>query len=80
MDPAIKAKFGNEGRAVRRYAILQDGARAMVEVTNIDVVDPANEGELVHLVGITKNNGTLHDKEFGVTATEALKLQRSVRG
>lgn len=71
--------FWNEGRAVRRYAILQDGARAVVEVTNIDVVDPANEGELVHLVGITKNNGMLHDKEFGVTAAEALKLQRSVR-
>ncbi|CAB9529648.1 Transmembrane protein 43 [Seminavis robusta] len=68
--------FWNEGRAVRRYSILHEGSKAVVEIANINEVDPANEGKLVHLVGTTKNSRPVTDKKFGVTA-DALKLGRT---
>jgi len=83
--------FWNEGRAVKQYAILQDGIQSVVEIDNPALpVDPSKEGKLVHLVGEAKgttmtntsdNSGKLLlDDVFGVQAKsqDTLKLVRDV--
>lgn len=66
--------FWNEGRAVKRYKDLIEGAGAVVSIAS-DRVDPAMEGKLVHLSGETKTQAPLLDEAFGVTA-QAVKLIR----
>lgn len=73
---AFPLLFWNEGRAVERYNSLKEGAGAVISVS-ADRVDPANEGQLVHLTGLATTNETLLDAEFDVSA-QALKLQRDV--
>ncbi|MDP5006397.1 MAG: hypothetical protein NWQ35_11120, partial [Verrucomicrobiales bacterium] len=68
--------FWNEGRAVKRAHDLEEGAGSVVTVTS-DRVDPAMEGNLVHLTGETKTPKLLEDPEFGIAAT-AIKLIREV--
>ncbi len=66
--------FWNEGRAVKRYKDLKEGAGAVVSVS-ADRVDPATEGKLVHLVGETKTTAPLQDADFGISIP-AVKLIR----
>ncbi len=66
--------FWNEGRAVKRYKDLKEGAGAVVSIA-ADRVDPAMEGKLVHLGGDTRTDAPLSDPDFGVSA-EAVKLIR----
>ena len=66
--------FWNEGRAVKRYKDLKEGAAAVVSIPS-DQVDPAMEGKLVHLKGETETGEPLKDEAFGVTA-QAVKLIR----
>jgi hypothetical protein len=73
---AVVLLFWNEGRAVKRANDLEEGAGSVVMVTS-DRVDPAMEGNLVHLTGETKTPGFLEDPEFGIAAT-AIKLIREV--
>lgn len=68
--------FWNEGRAVKQYRTLKEGAGAVVSVT-ADKVDPANEGKLVHVSGPATTTETLKDPEFGVQSV-ALRLVREV--
>ncbi len=69
--------FWNEGRAVKRYKDLKEGAGAVVSVPSSDQVDPVVEGKLVHLTGETKTASPLTDPDFGVSVS-GLKLIRSV--
>ena len=73
---AFPLLFWNEGRAVERYNSLQEGAGVVISIS-ADRVDPANEGQLVHLTGLATTNETLSDAEFDVSA-QALKLEREV--
>jgi hypothetical protein len=66
--------FWNEGRAVKRYEDLQEGAGAVISIAS-DRVDPAMEGKLVHLSGETKTQAPLLDEAFGVNA-QAVRLIR----
>ncbi len=68
--------FWNEGRAVRRYKALSEGAR---EVVSIDAgrVLAEHEGALVHLSGPANTEETLRDPDFGVSV-QAIHLDRSV--
>lgn len=66
--------FYNEGRAVKRYQDLKEGAGAVVAI-EADRIDPAMEGRLVHLSGPTRTEAPLADPDFGVSA-EAVKLVR----
>lgn len=66
--------FWNEGRAVKRYKDLKEGAGAVVSVAS-DQVDPTMEGKLVHMTGETKTKAPLVDEDFGVSV-EAVKLIR----
>lgn len=69
--------FWNEGRAVKRYQTLKEGAGIVVSVA-ADRVDPANEGKLVHMTGQAEAKGVLSDPEFGVSVSNGLKLRRKV--
>lgn len=66
--------FWNEGRAVKRYKDLKEGAGAVVSIGS-DKVDPAMEGKLVHLTGETKTGAPLQDGTFGISVP-AVRLIR----
>lgn len=66
----------NEGRAVKRYKTLKEGAGAVVTVDS-GQIDAAREGELVHLSGFASTEDRPADSEFGVSA-HALMLTRNV--
>ena len=68
--------FWNEGRAVKRYKDLKEGAGAVVSI-DAGKVDAATEKKLVHLSGETATNAPLADTPFGVSAA-GLKLIRDV--
>lgn len=68
--------FWNEGRAVKRYQDLKEGAGKVVSVDSASV-DAANEGQLVHLSGEAKTTGPLSDPVFGISET-AIRLSRTV--
>uniref|UniRef100_UPI004056EC4B TMEM43 family protein n=1 Tax=Candidatus Electronema sp. TaxID=2698783 RepID=UPI004056EC4B len=67
--------FWNEGRAVKEYKTLKEGAGAVVSVP-ADQVDPAREGRLIHLSGKAVTEEILRDPDFFVTAN-ALRLERT---
>jgi len=54
--------FLNEGRAVKRYRALKEGAGSVVSISP-DRVDPAMEGKLVHLTGTATTDEMLSDSE-----------------
>jgi len=66
--------FWNEGRAVKRYKDLKEGAGAVVTIPS-DRIDPAMENRLVHLTGETKTASPLTDPDFGISLS-AVKLLR----
>ena len=68
--------FTNEGRAVRRVRSLAEGGGAVVSVS-ADRVDPAHEGDLVHVSGTAETEELLQDPAFGV-AVFGLHLERRV--
>ncbi|MGR0481437.1 MAG: TMEM43 family protein [Candidatus Electronema sp. V4] len=67
--------FWNEGRAVKDYKTLKEGAGSVVSAP-ADQVDPAREGRLIHLSGKAVTEEILRDPDFGVTAN-ALRLERA---
>lgn len=71
---AVPLLFWNEGRAVKTYKMLQEGAGAVIAVA-ADKVNPGNEGRLVHVSGRATTTETLADTAFGVSAN-ALVLKR----
>jgi len=68
--------FLNEGRAVRRYNALADGAGQVISVPS-QSVDSANEGKLVHVYGKVEGGSPLVDTVFGVSEP-GLQLVRKV--
>lgn len=73
---AVALLFWNEGRAVDRATTLALGADRVISVS-ADSVDPANDGELVHVSGATTLSGSLRDPLFGIDQP-AIRLQRHV--
>jgi hypothetical protein len=68
--------FWNEGRAVKRYKDLKEGAGSVVSVAS-DTVDSASDGKLVHLTGETRVTTPLTDPDFGISVS-GVKLIREV--
>ncbi len=66
----------NEGRAVKVEDSLNEALSKAISVSP-DKIDSANEGKLVHVVGMTVASQTIDDVEFGV-APKALALKRTV--
>lgn len=71
---SVGVLFWNEGRSVKRYKDLKEGAGAVVSVES-NAVDPAMEGKLVHTTGTTETKAPLADGDFGVSEV-AIKLFR----
>lgn len=72
----IVALFWNEGRAVQTARSLAEGAGIVVSVP-AELIDAANEGELVHVTGPVTTEQNPADLSFGITA-EGVRLERSV--
>ena len=68
--------FINEGRAVKTAKSLAEGRGAVISI-DAGTVDPANDGQLVHVTGMAETHDVLTDDIFGVT-TEGLSLIRTV--
>lgn len=75
---AFPVLFNNEGGAVRRAKVLDEGKGAVVSLPSADTVDPANEGKLVHVTGKAVTSDTLKDPDFGVTVQNKIRLARKV--
>ncbi len=58
--------FLNEGRAVKRYKTLKEGAGSVISVS-ADTIDPKNEGKLLHISGPAKTDEILTDGEKSST-------------
>ncbi len=69
--------FWNEGRTVKRYCALEEGASNYV-AANADNPETANDGKLVYVVGEMKTDETLTDAEFPNISVNAIKLGRKV--
>ena len=74
---AFPLLFWNEGRAVKTYKTLKEGAGKVVTIDS-QTVDPANNGKLVHLTGKATTDERLTDDLFDVSAN-AIKLKRQVQ-
>lgn len=73
---AFPLLFWNEGRAVKTYKTLKEGGGAVISVAS-DMVEPANNGKLIHLSDRAFTEEVLTDPVFGV-AENALRLRRKV--
>ena len=73
---AFPILFWNEGRAVREYKTLNEGAGNVITLPQA-TVSAGNEGRLVHVTGWAETDETLVDPEFSV-AVNAIKLRRRV--
>lgn len=74
---ALGAHHYNELSDAQRLSALAVGSELAVEVS-ADVVDPANEGKLIHVTGPAVVREVLTDPEFGVSA-EGAQLTRTVQ-
>ncbi|MCH2175351.1 MAG: TMEM43 family protein [Lentisphaeria bacterium] len=74
---AILALFWNEGRAVKRYKTLKEGAGSFISLSSA-TVDGANDGKLVHVSGSVKTEAPLVDSQLGVEVN-SVKLNRTVQ-
>lgn len=68
----------NEYRAIRVSTMLNKAEEELIEVEPSSAVNPAYEGGLVHLTGVTQSAGPIRDLETGVEA-DALLLRREVK-
>ncbi|MDD4350301.1 MAG: TMEM43 family protein [Opitutales bacterium] len=73
---SIVLLFWNEGRSVKRYKDLKEGAGVVVSVQS-DRVDATLEGSLIHTSGMANTESTLKDPVFDVSVN-ALRLERLV--
>ncbi|HRX36178.1 MAG TPA: TMEM43 family protein [Aestuariivirga sp.] len=69
--------FWAEGRAVKTARALEEGSGLVVSV-DAGSIDPANEGQLVHISGSVVPQGTPADERLGIAADGAVTLARQV--
>ena len=73
---AFPLLFWNEGRAVKRFKTLKEGASSVISISP-EAVQPSNEGKLVHVSGLCTTEEIVYDPELMVSAN-AIKLKRMV--
>jgi len=71
---AFPVLFWNEGRAVKRYQTLNEGAGSVISLPEARVV-PEYDGKLIHVSGRAVTDEIVADPEFAV-AVNAIKLKR----
>lgn len=74
---AIWALVWNEGRSIKAYRALTEGAGVVVTVS-ADEISPSNEGKLIHITGKVTPDGIPTDPEFGISADGAVAIRRDV--
>ena len=74
---AIWALVWNEGRSIKAYRALTEGAGVVVSVS-ADEIMPTNEGKLVHITGKVTPQGVPSDPDFAISADGAVALTRDV--
>lgn len=74
----IPLLFWNEGRAVKTTKALEEGESVCVSIPNVDSVDAANEGKLIHATGTAVTQDQLQDNLFSGISMKAMKLRRNV--
>ncbi|MBW8300661.1 MAG: TMEM43 family protein [Hydrogenophaga sp.] len=74
---AIWALVWNEGRSIKAYRALTEGAGVVVTVS-ADEIAPLNEGKLIHITGKVTPDGIPTDSEFGISADGAVAIRREV--
>jgi len=75
--PSFLLLFWNEGRAVKTFQGLKEGAAAVVSVPP-EAVSPVNEGKLIHTSGPLTTGGPVLDEVFQIQAPDTLRLERLV--
>lgn len=66
----------NEGRAIQTHQSLEKGA-SIVENSDPAVIDPSQDGKLIHFTGETRTPSILTDNTFSISEN-AIKLKRIV--
>ncbi len=74
---AIWALVWNEGRSIKAYRALTEGAGVVVSVS-ADEIAPTNEGKLIHITGTVAPEGVPSDPDFAISADGAVALKRDV--
>ena len=74
---AIVLLWWNEGRAVKVSKMLKAAETECVDVANVDSVDPALEGKLIHATAVAKTDEVLTDPDYGLSVN-AIRLERDV--
>lgn len=74
---AIWALVWNEGRSIKAYRALAEGAGVVVSV-GADEIVPSNEGKLIHITGKVTPEGVPTDPDFAIAADGAVALRRDV--
>ncbi len=69
--------YWNEGRAVRTGDAIHEAQLATVALANIDIIDTAFNGKMVHATGKAVTTDTLKDPATGITIN-AIALTRKV--
>jgi hypothetical protein len=72
---ACLMQFWAEGRSVHRAQALSEGAARVIDV-DASRIDPDNNGKLVHVAGTLETQDTPTDRQLGVTAPKAVRLER----
>ncbi len=73
---AFPVLFLNEGRAVNTSRAIKEGASSVISTT-ADDVDPADDGQFIHLTGLATTDAVLNDEFFGVSVN-AIRFERRV--
>ncbi len=73
---SIPVLWMNEGRAVKTYKALKEGAGAVISVEATQI-DGGNEGKLIHISGKAETADILTDAQFGVSFN-GIGLEREV--
>ena len=67
----------NEGNFVKTQTALNEAQGVVVQLENIDTVNTASNGQLVHATGMATTQDILEDPVFGIS-TNAIRLERAV--
>lgn len=73
---AFPLLFFNEGRAVKTYQALKEGASSVISIS-AQAPEQKNNGKLVHLTGMATTKEKLRDNDFGLSLN-AIALKRTV--
>jgi len=75
---AIGGMSLNQQEAVYRAQTLAEGENRVIEIETY-LVEPVNEGKLIHLTGEVRVNEILKDTLFDITAVNVLAFRRVVK-